>query len=172
MADIKEAASAGVTVDAEVRQAILKSQAEDIAKLRKLCSSLMGELERDCGGAAMVDDLETLLDPSNFEINSKVRQDQLNAVYRKAISLPDRIKATTTLIGMQEKLIRMEREAHGLDKPDAPQKGIEEIFSDLGKKIRAHRAEQELADKEKQDSVADSHPVGGQVGMRLDAVGD
>lgn len=172
MADMKKGASQRVTEDAEARKAILKSQAEDIALLRKLCSSLMEQLQRDCGGAAMGDDLETLLDPSNFEINSKLRQDKLNAVYRKVISRPDRIKAAIKLFGMQEKLIRMEREAYSLDQPDPPQKGIEEIFDDLGKKIRAHQAEKELADKEKHDSVADSLPVGGQVVLRPDAVGD
>jgi hypothetical protein len=172
MANMKEGASHRVPVDGEARQAILKSHAEDIAIFRALCSSLMKELERDCGGAAMVEEINTLLDPSNFEINSKVRQDKLNAVYRKGISLPDRIKAATALVSMQEKLIRMEREAYGLDKPDAPQKGIEEFLSDLGKKIRAQRDEQELADKEQQDLVADSFPVEGQVAMRLDAVGD
>ena len=107
-------------------------------------------------------DLETLLDPSNFEMNSRLRQDQLNAVYRKVISLPDRIKAAKKLIDILERLIRMEREAYGLDQPDPPQKGIEEVLSDLGKKIRAHRAEKELAEKEQQDSLADAPPVQGQ----------
>lgn len=172
MADMKEGASHRATVEAKARQAIPESQAKDIAMLRQLYSSQMEALERDCGGAAMFDDLETLLDPSNFEINSRLRQDKLNAIYHKVISRPERIKAAIKLFGVQEKLIRMEREAYGLDQPEPPQKGIEEILDDLNKKIRAHKAEKELADKEKHDSVADSLPAVGQVAMRLDAAGD
>jgi hypothetical protein len=162
MENMKAGASHRVTVDAEAKQAILESQAEDIVMLRKLYSSQLEALKRDCGGAGVVDDLETLLDPSNYEMNSKHRQDQLNAVYRKVISLPDRIKAAKKLIDMLEKLIRMEREAYGLDQPEPPQKGIEEVLSELGKKIRAHIAENERAEKEQQDSVADAPPVEGQ----------
>jgi hypothetical protein len=158
MADMKKGASSRVTEDAEARKAILKSQAEDIALLRELYSSHLEALERDCGGAATFD-LETLLDPSNFEMNSRLRQDQLNAVYRKVISFPDRIKAAKKLIDILERLIRMEREAYGLDQPDPPQKGIEEKFAALNEKIRAHRAEKELAEKEQQDSLADAPPV-------------
>jgi hypothetical protein len=161
MANMKEGASRRVPVDAEAKQAILKSQAEDIALLRKLYSSHLEALERDCGGAEM-SDLETLLDPSNFEMNSRLRQDQLNAVYHKVISLPDRIKRAKKLIDILEKLIRMEREAYGLDQPAPLQNGSEEILSDLGKKIRAHIAEKERAEKEQHDSLADAPPVEGQ----------
>lgn len=161
MAHMKKGASSRVAEDAEARKAISKSQAEAIALLRGLYSSQLEALERGCGGDEMFD-LETLLDPSNFEINSRLRQDQLNAVYRKVISLPDRIKAAKKLIDILEKLIRMEREAYGLDQPAPPQKGSEEIWEALNEKIRAIKAEKELAEKEQQDSVANAPPVEGQ----------
>ena len=93
----------------------------------------MKELEHGRGGAAMFDNLETLLDPSNFEINSKVRRNKLRAIFRKVNSHPARIKAAVTLINGQDKLIRIKRNACVLDKPDASQKGMGQVFEDLGK---------------------------------------
>ena len=172
MADMKGTASDRRAEDDRARQALHKSQVEDIARLRKLCSCLMDELERDGGDAVTVDELRELLDPSNFEMNSKVRQDKLNAVYRKVISLPDRIQKATTLFGILDKLIRMEREAHGLDKPEAPPKGIEEILAGLNEKIRAYQEEKAAAAEEKPDSGGAAPRAGQQAAMRPDAVGD
>jgi len=106
MATINKSALHHEVADADALLEIRKSQAQIVARGFNLYRSLIAELMLLSGKPLMLDELETLLDQSNFEMESKVRRDKLNAIYMKIISLPARINAANNLSKMLAILIR------------------------------------------------------------------
>ena len=124
------------TADAEASLAVQKSQAQAIARGYQLYSSLLSELTLASGDPAMVDELETLLDQSNFEIESKIRKDKLNAIYHQVISLPARFRAAKNLSDMLAILMRVESQTMASKKSDTAVNRINETLAKIGQKVR------------------------------------
>jgi hypothetical protein len=146
MEDIKKVALDRKAADAEEVLEIRKRHKEAIAQGRQLVTTLLDELTLAGGEPAMFDELETLLDQSNFEIESKIRKDKLMAIYLKVISLPARVKALNDLTGMLKILHRLETQAQGVNKSTPATDRIDACLAEIGRMAR-----------EKRDSV--SEPV-------------
>ena len=133
---MKKVALLRETADADALLEVQKSQAQAIDRGHQLCSSLLSELTLASGDPAMFDELKTLLDQSNFEIESKIRKDKLNAIYHKVISLPARVRAAKNLSNMLTILMRMESQAMPSNKSDAAFNRINKTLAKIGQKVR------------------------------------
>lgn len=95
----------------------------------RLISSLMDEIEL-AFGEPLLCQLSEVLDQSNFEIESKVRKDKLNAIFQRVIALPTFCKVLNTVLAMQESLLRFELQALDNEKN---KRGSERLQKRLGK---------------------------------------
>lgn len=85
----------------------------DIARMRALVLRLLAECEAESADPTLFADLgEMLREPDESGA------DRLNDAYRKAISLPQRIKGVKELADAMKVLIGLEREAYGLSVAD------------------------------------------------------
>ena len=124
------------TADTDALLEVQKIQAQAIDRGYQLYSSLLSELTLASGDPAMYGELKTLLDQSNFEIESKIRKDKLNAIYHKVISLPARVHAAKNLSDMLAILMRMESQAMASNKSDSAVNRINETLAKIGQKVR------------------------------------
>lgn len=82
----------------------------DIARVRTLGLTLLGELEGQSADPAMLEQLGELLHaPDDKGV------DKLNELYRKIISTPGRVDSAKKVAEMLKTAIGLEREAYGLD---------------------------------------------------------
>ena len=96
----------GATVIATVRIA----HRQDITRSRKLCMTLLAELETQTGNLPELQALgEMLRSPDDNGA------DKLNDIYRAVISLPERTKTMKALAESLKNLVGMEREAFNID---------------------------------------------------------
>ncbi|MCY1230660.1 hypothetical protein D9M72_430800 [compost metagenome] len=91
------------------------SQRTDIQRAGRLFRSLLAELEAQTDNLALFQQLGELLDQSGPDENGKHRRDLLNELYQKIISTVGRVDSSKKLVEMLEKLVRMEREAFGIE---------------------------------------------------------
>ena len=124
------------TAEADALLEVQKSQTQAINRGYQLYSTLLSELTLASGDPAMYDELKTLLDQSNFEIESRIRKEKLNAIYHKVISLPTRVHAAKNLTNMLVVLHRMESQAMASNKSDAAVNRINETLAKIGQKVR------------------------------------
>lgn len=96
---------------------------KDIDRYRKLCQSMLTELESESANPELFAEIgEILAQPDDKG------QDRLNEAYKKAISLPQRIDGVKKLAETLKTLIGLERQAFGMsdsaegDKPKIPEK--------------------------------------------------
>lgn len=97
---------ANAQVIAEVRSA----HRVDIARARRLCITLLAELEEQTANVPGLEGLGELLRSENDK-----GVDKLNDVYRAVISLPERTKTMKALADSIKVLVGLEREAYGLE---------------------------------------------------------
>ena len=136
MDDIEKFALDREAADAEEALEIRKRQVEDIVRGRQLFFSLLDELTLACDDPSMFDELESVLDQSNFEIESKIRKDKMKAIYLKVISLPARVKAFGNLTDMQAVLNRMEAQSLAVDKANPITDRMNSCLDEIGRKVR------------------------------------
>ena len=136
MEDIKKVALPYGAVDANAWPDVQARQEEDLVRAYKLLASLIDELRLAGGDPAMFDELATLLDPSNFEIGSKIREKKLHVIYLKVISLPARVKAFKNLIDMLVTLNRMESQLASANMSNSAVDRINECLARIGQKVR------------------------------------
>lgn len=117
-----------VEANAELQYRIRIEHRQDIGRTRKLFQNLLGELEITTDNVGLFERLGELLDESGEDENGKSRQDKLNEIYRKVISLGGRVDSSKKLIEMLEKVIRLEREAFNIS-------GAPELGDDQGQQI-------------------------------------
>lgn len=101
-----------VQANATVAANILLDQRSDVQRGRKVVMGLLGELEQQVGveTAAMLQELGELM-----RAPDESGMDKLNDLYRKIISLPGRAKTMKDLGDSLEKMVKLERQAFGLD---------------------------------------------------------
>lgn len=104
----KQVVEANALDQASVRLAHRK----DIQRKRAIVASLMDELEVQVGpeNAALLADLGDMLRSPD-----ESGQDKLNDLYRRIISLPERVKTAKTLAETLRITVDMERQAFGMD---------------------------------------------------------
>lgn len=104
-----------IEANAEVQTRIRLAHRTDIARGRKLFGSLLAEIEAETDNLALFQRLGELLDTSGTDENGRNIRDLLNEAYQKVISTTGRVDAAKKLTEMLEKLVRMEREAFGIE---------------------------------------------------------
>jgi len=119
----------------------------------KLISSIMDELEHGFGKPLSANHLAELLDQSNFEIESKVRKDKLNAVACRVIALPTLFKVFNAVLDMQKIFFRLERQAVDTGKNDLAVQKINEVLAKFERQVRKDldSIAQPLTQEEKED---------------------
>lgn len=125
-----------VEANAQATAIILIAQKGSIKRMHRLFENLMAELEETTDNKELFVRLGELLDESGEDANGRMIQDKLNEVYRKVISMVGRIDSSKKLTEILEKVVKMEREAFGIDDGD---KGLNEVDS-LLKKINSEAA--------------------------------
>lgn len=117
-----------IEANAEMQAAIRLGHRKDIARSRKLFGALMDELELTTDNRALFEQLGELLDQSGEDTSGKFRQDKLNEIYQKVISLPMRVESAKKLVETLEKVVRLEREAFGIDKGEDKESAVDSLL--------------------------------------------
>ena len=100
-----------VDANADLQVHVRMGHRKDIGRARNLFSRLLDELELTTDNRALFEQLGEMLDGS-----APGKPDKLNEIYRKVISMTGRVDSAKKLTEMLEKVVRLEREAFGIDK--------------------------------------------------------
>lgn len=122
-----------IEVNATVLAGVRIAHRKDIQRFRKLCLSMLEELEAETKNLELFEELGDLL--RNEDKNG---QDRRNDLYAKVISSAGRIDSLKKLSETLKHLVGLEREAYGIsvdDKPDDSGKGLPEILTQLIEKL-------------------------------------
>jgi len=115
-------------------QAIVNVKLEhrgDIRKSKRIVNSLFDELELTTDNRELFEQLGELL-----RQESESGHDKLNDIYKKVISMPQRIDGVKKLTDALKTMIGLEREAYGITNLEQSNKPIEEMTNDeLERKI-------------------------------------
>lgn len=101
-----------VDATANVVASVQISQRKDIGRNRNLSMKLMEELE------ATTDNKELFAQLGEIMSGSEEVSDSMKALYRKVISMPQRIESMWKLANTMKVLIELERKAYGIDAAD------------------------------------------------------
>lgn len=115
---------------------ILIAQKGSIKRGHALFANLLDELELTTANKALFEQLGKLLDKTSESDSGRVRQDKLNEIYSKVIALPGRVDSAKKLVELLERLVRMEREAFGVDKEGSTESSIDKALNALAKMKR------------------------------------
>lgn len=119
-----------IEANAEVIANVRMEHRGDIRRAREITNVLFDELGAECADVAALEKLgELMLDPDDKG------QDKLNEIYRKVISLPERVKSVKALSESLKNLIGLERQAYDIDGPtgDESTKKLSDLMDDLAK---------------------------------------
>lgn len=122
-----------IEVNATVLAGVRIAHRKDILRFRKLCLSMLEELEAETKNLELFEELGDLL-----RSEDKNGQDRRNDLYAKVISSAGRIDSLKKLSETLKHLVGLEREAYGIsvdDKPDDSGKGLPEILTQLIEKL-------------------------------------
>lgn len=125
-----------VEANAQATAIVLIAQKGSIKRSHALFESLMAELEATTDNKELFAQLGELLDTSGPNDDGKMVRDTLNEVYKKVISLTGRVDSAKKLTEILEKVVKMEREAFGIDEGDKGMSPVDMIL----KKINAEAA--------------------------------
>lgn len=121
-----------VEANAEMQYRIRMEIRGDITRLESLCRMLMTELESQCSEPGLFAQLGELLDDSGEDANGKYRKDMRNDLYNKVISMTGRVDNAKKLVEMFERLVKMKREAFGIEGGEKEITGVEAMLKRLG----------------------------------------
>lgn len=126
-----------VEANVDLQVAIRLGHRKDIARGRKLFTALMDELELTSDNKVLFAQLAELMrDDGSEDDASQGKLDRLNEIYRKVISMPGRVDAHKKLVETLEKLVRMEREAFGIDKEGDTENPIDKALKTIAEMKR------------------------------------
>ena len=111
-----------IEANADLQCRIRMAHRQDISRSRALFSMLLAELELLTDSRGLFAQLGVLMATSG---DDEARADKLGQLFGKVISLPGRVDAAKRLVETLEKLVRMEREAFGIDKDDGVENPID-----------------------------------------------
>ena len=111
-----------IEANAELQARIRREQRGDISRSRKLCMSLLSELEETTGNIELFKQLgELMYEPDEKGVDKRAE------LYQKVLSLSGRTSNMKSLADSLKTLVTLEREAFGIKVADDPE--------DLGKRI-------------------------------------
>lgn len=125
-----------VEANAELQYRIRMEHRRDIRRSRTLFQNLLMELESLTGTPALFERLGELLDEGGPDAGGTWRRDKLNELYKKVIGLTGRIENSKKLVEVLEKLVRMEREAFGIDRVEGESSPLDEMLKKLARERR------------------------------------
>jgi hypothetical protein len=111
-----------VEANADLQCRVRMAHRQDISRSRALFSRLLAELELLTDNKGLFAQLGALMATSD---DDPAKTDKLGQLYSKVISLPGRVDSAKRLVETLEKLVRMEREAFGIDKDDGVENPID-----------------------------------------------
>lgn len=126
-----------VEANAEAAASVVMKHRTGLTRLAQLRDKLLEEVEAITDNKELFETLGELLDESGEDASGRFKQDKRNELYRKVISMTERIDNTKKLAEIDEKVRKGEREAWGLDKTD----GGETAIDNLLKRINEESAE-------------------------------
>jgi hypothetical protein len=115
-----------VEVEAEVQKRIRLEHRADITRMRSLAKRILAECEAEAADPGLFEQLGELMEKPDDK-----GLDKLNEAYRKAISLPQRIKGVKELAETLRVLISLEREAYGIDGRDQGESTFEKLLQEV-----------------------------------------
>jgi hypothetical protein len=98
-----------VSITATMQSTVLVEHRQDIKKARSIITQLLEELSAVTMGVEEFENLAELM-----EAPDERGLDRLNTVYRRIISMPDRVSSMNTLATALKTLILLERQAFGI----------------------------------------------------------
>lgn len=119
-----------VEANAEVIAKVRLNHRSDIARTRKLCMSLLAEIEVETGNLDLFEELGELLRAEDDK-----GQDKRNDVYRRVISGASRIDSMKKLADALKVLVGLEREAYGIETAEKQAGGGNDMISILSQLI-------------------------------------
>lgn len=123
-----------IQVEAEVRSNVVMQHRGDLKRLAALRDKMIRELEHCTDNIDVYEEMAEEFDESGPGPNGAWKVDKKNQLYRATISRTGRIDDLKTLVDLDEKLRKGQREAHGIGVDDGTGKGGVE---DLLKRVAA-----------------------------------
>ena len=129
-----------IEANAEVQFRIRMEHRTDIGRNRKLFGALLGELEdaTEPEGKRLLEELMQLMTKPEEDADEEElkeagkRAARMRALFNKTLDMSGRIDSAKKLAEMLERLIKMEREAFGIDDTEKGDSGIEAVLKKLG----------------------------------------
>lgn len=121
--------------NAQVQANVRIRQRSDIGSTSDLFRALLAELKAETGSIALFESLGELLDESGPDQTGTWRKDKLNEIYKKVISSTGRIDGAKKLTEMLEKLVKLERQAFGIEDGEGEKPGVEDLLKRIGEKV-------------------------------------
>ena len=118
-----------VEANAELQYQIRISHRKDIQRVKALLMSLLEEAESQSDDRQLYKQLGELLASPDEDGNV----DKLHELYKKAMSLPQRVTVVKQVTETLATLIKLEREAFGIDKEEKASGGYESLLKELAK---------------------------------------
>jgi hypothetical protein len=129
-----------IAVEAEMRSEVVIGHRSDIGRSRALFRNLLGEIEAETDSLGLFRTLGELLDESGPDATGTWRKDAINAIYQKVISSAGRIDGAKKLTEMLEKLVKLERQAFGIEDGETEKTGVEDLLKNIGRKLKEEAA--------------------------------
>lgn len=127
-----------IEANAEMQYRIRMEHRQDIGRARGLFRSLLEELEvaTDGEGRALIEQLVEIMTPPVEESEDgsvdveaeRKRAEKMHKMLHRLLNGPDRVDSAKKLTDMLEKLVRMEREAFGIDDGDKGANEVDEVL--------------------------------------------
>jgi hypothetical protein len=117
-----------VEANAELQFKVRMEHRTDIQRGRQLYRNLMSELEATTDNAELFAQLGELLDTSSPDASGNWKVDKQNELYKKVISHGGRVGTHKQLVETLEKLVKMERQAFGIDDTAAQTSPLDEML--------------------------------------------
>ncbi len=122
-----------VEANAELQYKVRISHRKDIQRVKALLLLQLGEAELQTVDIALFKQLgELMACPDDSGI------DKLNELYKKALSLPSRVTVVKQVTETLATLIKLEREAFGIDKEEKASGGYESLLKELYKAAQSN----------------------------------
>lgn len=120
--------AAEIKVAAQTNANVVLEHRSGLKRLRELRDKLLKEVEIVTDNRELFEQLGELLDESGPDANGTWRRDRLNELYRKVISLTERVDNAKKIAEIDEKIRKGEREAFGIDKGEEKTSEVDELL--------------------------------------------
>jgi len=129
-----------IEANAEMQFRIRMEHRTDIGRNRKLFQALLGELEDSTNpeGKRLLEELMDLMTKPDEDADEEELKEagkrfaRMRALFSKTLDMSGRIDSAKKLTEMLERLIKMEREAFGIDDTENTESGIEAVLKRIG----------------------------------------